>query len=156
MDPLIALRTLLIPLAGAADSGKKVVAATFQEQMDLISGYQVFPCPISSRLVVDGRLYSAFWNVWRWQGFNLAADFSPAPGTTTDQFTNANQVSFKVLQKTTPLDSFWLVELTTVFKLACDTNDNSINYDTLPSSMRTKVSNLDLSVYPRLAYVASR
>jgi len=121
--------------------------------MDLISGYQVFLIAQSSSRLVSGQsTIQCFWNVWRCgaQGFNLtAADFSPAPSTTTDHSpTQTRYLSARFYKRQTSI-ALRLVELTTVFKLLplIRLNDNSINYDTLPSSMRTKVSNLDLSVY---------
>ena len=121
------------------DSGKKVVAATFPgaDGLDIrVPGVPDSPIiqPASERTVDYTVPFGAFGGVAA-QGFNLtAADFSPAPSTTTDQLTNANQVSFSpVLQKTTQLDTFTVGGANYTIQVAAldTTNDNSINYDTL-------------------------
>ena len=70
------------------------------------------------------------------QGFSLtAADFSPAPTTTTDQLTAAGRTSFSpVLQKTSPLETFTVVGgvTYTILVAALDTTDDqATNYDML-------------------------
>ena len=66
--------------------------------------------------------------------FLTAADFSPAPATTTAQLTAAGKVSFSpVLQKTTSLVTFTVGGVQYNIQVAAldTTNDSLINYDTL-------------------------
>lgn len=121
------------------NSGKKVVAATFPgaDGIDVtIPGVSNSPIiqPASERTVDYTVPFGAFGGVGA-QGFTLsAADFSPAPSTTTNQLTAANRVSFSpVLQKTTPLDSFTVGGVNYSIQVATldTTNDRRVNYDTL-------------------------
>jgi hypothetical protein len=89
----------------------------------------------SSQRITDYTApFGAFGGVGA-QGFSLtAADFSPAPTTTTDQLTAASHASFSpILQKTLPLETFTVGEITdTIMVAALDTtDDHTTNYETL-------------------------
>lgn len=121
------------------NNGKKVVSATFPgaDGLDIrVPGLTNSPIiqPASERTVDYTVPFGAFGGVGS-QGFSLtAADFSPAPRTTTNQLTAASRVSFSpVLQKTTPLDTFTVGGVNYSIQVAAldTTNDRRVNYDTL-------------------------
>ena len=121
-------------------AGKKVVTATWPgaDGLDirLPPGSQNDPIiQSSSRRITDYTVpFGAFGGVGA-QGFSLtAADFGPAPTTTTDQLTAAGRTSFSpVLQKTSPLETFTVGGVTyTILVATLDTTDDqATNYDTL-------------------------
>ena len=122
------------------NAGKKVVTATWPgaDGLDIRLPPDLTPGPIiqsSSRRITDYTVpFGAFGGVGA-QGFSLtAADFSPAPMTTTDQLTAAGRTSFSpILQKTSPLETFTVGGVTyTILVAALDTtDDHATNYDTL-------------------------
>ncbi len=120
----------------AAD--KVVVTATFPggDGLDIrVPGLTGSPIiqPAAERTVDYTVPFGVFAGVGA-QGFNLtAADFSAAPGTTTDQLVAAGRPSFSpVLQKTTPLETFTVGGVSYVIQVAAldTTNDSQTNYDT--------------------------
>ena len=122
------------------NAGKKVVTATWPGA----DGLDIRLPPVSptspiiqsgSQRITDYTVpFGAFGGVGA-QGFSLtAADFSPAPTTTTDQLTAAGRTSFSpVLQKTSPLETFTVGGVTyTILVAALDTtDDHATNYDML-------------------------
>ena len=121
-------------------AGKKVVTATWPgaDGLDIRLPPGSPTSPIiqsSSQRITDYTVpFGAFGGVGA-QGFSLtAADFSPAPTTTTDQLTAAGRTSFSpVLQKTSPLETFTVGGVTyTILVAALDTTDDqATNYDML-------------------------
>ena len=116
-------------------AGKKVVTATWPgaDGLDirLPPGSPTDPIlQSSSRRMTDYTVpFGAFGGVGA-QGFSLtAADFSPAPTTTTDQLTAAGRTSFSpILQKTSPLETFTVGGVTyTILVAALDTTDDQRN-----------------------------
>ncbi len=121
-------------------AGKKVVTATWPgaDGLDIRLPPGSPSSPIiqsSSQRITDYTVpFGAFGGVGS-QGFSLtAADFSPAPTTTTDQLTGAGRTSFSpILQKTSPLETFTVGGVTyTILVAALDTtDDHATNYETL-------------------------
>src|SRR5262245_35491586 len=127
---------LWLPLRAA---GKVVVTATFPggDGVDvLVPGLNPSPIiqPAAERTVNYTVPFGAFAGIGA-QGFSLiAADFSPAPATTTDQLTAAGHPSFSpVQQKTTALETFTVGGVSYQIQVAAldTTNDGQTNYDTL-------------------------
>lgn len=120
-------------------AGKKVVAATFPgaDGLDIrVPGVATSPIvqPASERTVDFTVPFGAFAGLGA-RGFNLtAADFGPAPTTTTAQLEQAGVSVFApVLEKTTPLETFTVGGVTYEIRVAAfdSTNDAKVNYDTL-------------------------
>ena len=109
-DPTPTAEPIWVALRNA---GKKVVTATWPgaDGLDIRLPPGSPTSPIiqsSSQRITDYTVpFGAFGGVGA-QGFSLtAADFSPAPTTTTDQLTAAGRTFFSpVLQKTSPLETF--------------------------------------------------
>jgi Type I phosphodiesterase / nucleotide pyrophosphatase len=122
------------------NAGKKVVTATWPgaDGLDIRLPPGSPSSPIiqsSSRRTTDYTVpFGDFGGIGA-QGFSLtAADFSPAPTTTTDQLTAAGRASFSpILQKTSPLETFTVGGVTyTILVAALDTtDDHATNYETL-------------------------
>lgn len=118
-------------------AGKRVVTATWPggDGVDVIeptSGALIQPASVRT---VDYTVpFGAFGGVGA-TGFTLTgADFGPAPSSTTNQLAAAGKTSFSpVRQKTTPLESFTVDEISYTIQVAAldTTDDSTANYDTL-------------------------